>query len=359
MRAKLALLLTGVCLFVAAHASSQTAPTIEQLVGLRRAGSPVISPDGRWVAYTIRETNWDENAYETEIWVADAQTGATRQLTNAKKSRPLLSWAHRSYMLSGNAGLRWEDYESGHALLPKVSVTLEQEKIPAGLSLAWGKSYRAPSFYSLFWLDDQLAQGNPNLRSEVSTEWIGRMYLDPEVIHGLHTEVNASDQDVENLIYWKRTFDNRWKPFNLSRARVKTLDVAVSQTAFRDRIEFGAGCNWTEAKDATNDRNTGGKHLSFRAPRSYRGTLTLKARGVEVAVNYRWVSARPVFDTNYKWLNAYQVADVRLAYACHVGRTLIEPAIGANNLFNANYRIVRFAPMPEREVYASLRVSEK
>jgi dipeptidyl aminopeptidase/acylaminoacyl peptidase len=93
MRAKLALPVALVCLLVASHAAAQTAPTIEQLVSLKRAGSPVISPDGRLVAYTVRETNWEENAYETQIWVADTQTGAARQLTNAKKSSSAPAWS--------------------------------------------------------------------------------------------------------------------------------------------------------------------------------------------------------------------------------------------------------------------------
>jgi len=69
------------------------APTVDQILSLKRAGSPEISPDGRWVAYTVRETNWDDNAYETEIWLADATGGAQRQLTNAKKSSQSPAWS--------------------------------------------------------------------------------------------------------------------------------------------------------------------------------------------------------------------------------------------------------------------------
>jgi len=68
-------------------------PTVDQILSLKRAGAPEISPDGRWVAYTIRETNWDDNAYETEVWLADARGGATRQLTNAKKSSQSPAWS--------------------------------------------------------------------------------------------------------------------------------------------------------------------------------------------------------------------------------------------------------------------------
>ncbi len=72
----------------AVNASTQapTGPSIDDVINLKRVGSPVISPDGLQVAFTIRETNWEENAYETEIWIGDAATGQSRQLTNARKS---------------------------------------------------------------------------------------------------------------------------------------------------------------------------------------------------------------------------------------------------------------------------------
>ena len=98
---KIALIAACVVLGGAAVSGAQTAPlalprvapTVDQVLSLKRAGSPEISPDGRWVAYTVRETNWDDNAYETEIWLADAATAVTRQLTNAKKSSQSPAWS--------------------------------------------------------------------------------------------------------------------------------------------------------------------------------------------------------------------------------------------------------------------------
>jgi Tol biopolymer transport system component len=57
-----------------------------------------LSPDGRFVAYTLRETNWDDNLYKTEIWIADDQTGAIRQLTNSgpAKSASAPVWSPNS-----------------------------------------------------------------------------------------------------------------------------------------------------------------------------------------------------------------------------------------------------------------------
>lgn len=71
---------------VTPSAQAPRGPSIDDVINLKRAGAPAISPDGRQVAYTIRETNWEENAYETEIWIGDAGTGQSRQVTNARKS---------------------------------------------------------------------------------------------------------------------------------------------------------------------------------------------------------------------------------------------------------------------------------
>jgi dipeptidyl aminopeptidase/acylaminoacyl peptidase len=74
-------------------AQAPAAPSIDDLINQKRVGAPAVSPDGRQVAFTVRETNWDENAYETEVWVGDAATGQARQLTNAKKSSMQPAWS--------------------------------------------------------------------------------------------------------------------------------------------------------------------------------------------------------------------------------------------------------------------------
>jgi dipeptidyl aminopeptidase/acylaminoacyl peptidase len=96
MTRTIAALLLIPALFVsvdAAASEDRKVPSIDQMIELKRPGSPVISPDGRWVAYTVRETDWEENAFDTEIWLADATTAATRQLTRAKKSSTSPAWS--------------------------------------------------------------------------------------------------------------------------------------------------------------------------------------------------------------------------------------------------------------------------
>jgi len=78
---------------VGTPAQAPVGPSIDDLINLKRVGSPAIAPDGRHVAFTLRETNWDDNAFETEVWIGDVATGTSRPLTNAKGSSLQPAWS--------------------------------------------------------------------------------------------------------------------------------------------------------------------------------------------------------------------------------------------------------------------------
>lgn len=75
-----------------ALACAQT-PTFEQSLNLRTVASPVISPDGRFIAYLVNETDWEDNSFKTQIWVYDSVSGERFQLTNSKKGSSSPRWS--------------------------------------------------------------------------------------------------------------------------------------------------------------------------------------------------------------------------------------------------------------------------
>lgn len=77
---------------IVASAAAQT-PTIDQMLSMKSVARPRISPDGRFVAYEMTETDWKENAYATHLWLADTQTGRSFQLTRGKKSSGAAQWS--------------------------------------------------------------------------------------------------------------------------------------------------------------------------------------------------------------------------------------------------------------------------
>jgi dipeptidyl aminopeptidase/acylaminoacyl peptidase len=79
-------------LLLASLAAAQ-APDSEQAVGFKTVSAPQISPDGRFVAYEVRSTNWEENSFDTQIWLAMVPTGERYQLTSSKKSSMRPRWS--------------------------------------------------------------------------------------------------------------------------------------------------------------------------------------------------------------------------------------------------------------------------
>src|SRR5258706_2129044 len=75
-------------------------PTIEQSLNFKTVSSPRISPDGRYIAYVVSETNWEDNSFETQIWMSMTATGERYQLTHAKKSSSDPRWSPDSKRLA-------------------------------------------------------------------------------------------------------------------------------------------------------------------------------------------------------------------------------------------------------------------
>lgn len=92
----LVILLASISL--AAHTSrgqgaAKRVPTVDDLLTLKTVGGARISPDGRWVAYTVSETNFKADAFVSQLWLAEVSTGRRFQLTRGEKSSGNPRWS--------------------------------------------------------------------------------------------------------------------------------------------------------------------------------------------------------------------------------------------------------------------------
>src|SRR3954469_19496722 len=76
---KLTLALLG--LLAAAAPAAAKGLTIEDMLAMRRVSDPAVSPDARWVAFTVRDTDFDANRGRTDVWLAAVDGSAVKQLT--------------------------------------------------------------------------------------------------------------------------------------------------------------------------------------------------------------------------------------------------------------------------------------
>lgn len=69
------------------------APTFQESLSLMTVSAPRISPDGRFVAYLQRATDWKENEFVQQIWLVNVKTGKSFQLTRGKKAAGEMEWS--------------------------------------------------------------------------------------------------------------------------------------------------------------------------------------------------------------------------------------------------------------------------
>ena len=68
---------------ICAQESSKHAITFDDMIKMHRIAEPQISPDGKWVAYTVSTPDMDANRGVSNIWIVPAVGGAAMQLTQS------------------------------------------------------------------------------------------------------------------------------------------------------------------------------------------------------------------------------------------------------------------------------------
>ncbi|MBZ5552374.1 MAG: S9 family peptidase [Acidobacteriia bacterium] len=93
-------------------AQTKHTPSLDELLSMKSVSSPQISPDGKFVAYSVQETDWKDNAYVSQIWLADVESGATIQLTRGKKSSENPQWSPDG---------KWVAFASEREIIPPIT----------------------------------------------------------------------------------------------------------------------------------------------------------------------------------------------------------------------------------------------
>lgn len=151
------------------------------------------------------------------------------------------------------AGLRYDEYSDfGGTTNPRVAVVWStSEKLTT--KLLYGSAFRAPSFSELFFDNNPVSLGRPDLDPEVIDTW--------ELSFNL--AVTRDLQSITNLFYYQAKGMIEFVPDD--DAFTKTAKNARDQDGIgfewevnwriKDRIKFGGNYSWTKAKDRGTKNN--------------------------------------------------------------------------------------------------------
>ncbi|HEX9972573.1 MAG TPA: hypothetical protein VGD14_10935 [bacterium] len=79
----LVFVLAFVCINLSIAFAEETHPfSVHDMLAMDRISDPQVSPDGKWIVFTLRKTDLDANRGRTDLWLVDVEGKNLRQLTS-------------------------------------------------------------------------------------------------------------------------------------------------------------------------------------------------------------------------------------------------------------------------------------
>mgnify|MGYP003694674747 CR=1 FL=1 len=122
-------------------------PTIDELLTLKAIGGAQISPDGQWVAYTVTNADFKQDAFVTQIWLAETGSkGRILQLTRGEKSSTNPRWSPNGEWLAFTSN-RIEDKNQIFVINPAGGEAVQLTKSETAISnFAWSEDGRSIAY---------------------------------------------------------------------------------------------------------------------------------------------------------------------------------------------------------------------
>ena len=91
--------------------------THESLFLMQRVGGPLVSPDGKWVIFSLTNPSYDDKEQTSDLWVVPADgSAAPRQITFTKSGESDLAWAPDSRRIAFSAKREGDDVNQVYLL---------------------------------------------------------------------------------------------------------------------------------------------------------------------------------------------------------------------------------------------------
>jgi len=219
--------------FSRALAVDRHVPTIDELLTIKSVGGAQISPDGKYVAYTVANGDFKQDIFVTQIWLAQVATGLTVQLTRGEKSSTNPRWSPDGAWLAFTSN-RLEDKNQIFVINPAGGEAVQLTKSETAISgYAWSEDGQSIAY--------------------TATEPVPQLSKDRKEYLGDY-EVVRKEYNYAHL--WTLNLGEALKAPLVGKQRTKSKDFSIDAFSWSpdgSKIAFGATVNPDLIQGVTSD----------------------------------------------------------------------------------------------------------
>lgn len=268
------------------------------------------------------------------------------------------SWTAANRKWAGSAVLRYENYrEYRGALSPSFAWRyIPKQWMEWQLSLS--RNYRVPAFNDRFWSPG----GNPDLAPEDAYQAsLGPNFnLLRQNNHHLTVKLNGFYNYVDNWIQWVPQ-GNYWGAVSYKTVYTTGFNADLKYHKQWDnwRIESDVNYVFTRALNIRSnyDETLANSQLPHMPANKVNGRLGLRWKSIGLYVDAAYVDSRFLSAKNQKLLEGYALANGGLSWAVPFEPFKILLSGRVHNIFNTDYQVMPWMPMPLRHYSISLKIN--
>ena len=212
-----------------------------------------------------------------------------------------------------------------------------------------GKSFRAPTFYDLYWKTG----GNPDLKPEHSLSFDAGLALSMDFLGSVELEGNYFDIRTDDRIVWTPDQGGLWSPKNLQSVRSDGVELIATWRLLRQHVVLRGSYSNSESKKVSAETpgdQTADKQLPFIPREMASVSLSLDLGVMSVNVNHLFTGYRYSTETNDPFfvLPGYCKTDGNVSLRLTERPFSSTMRMEVTNIFNTNYQMFPNFPMPRR-----------
>jgi vitamin B12 transporter len=217
------------------------------------------------------------------------------------------------------------------------------------LKTSIGKSFRAPTFYDLYWKTG----GNPDLKPEHSVSFDAGLALSIDFLGSMELEGTYFDIRTNDRIVWTPDPGGLWSPKNLRSVRSNGAEFIATWRLLQQHVVLRGSYSNSETKKVSAELagdQTVDKQLPFIPREMANVSLSLDLGVMSVNVNHLFTGYRFSTETNDPFfvLPGYHKTDGNVSMRLSERPVVSTIRMEVTNIFNANYQVFPNFPMPRR-----------